>query len=353
MKTKKLTLVIILFALAVLYFVSFSFAYRSATKDLINHQIETSKNQANLIASLLSEKLKSGFSKEQVKNELQHSIENSSTEFSFVCMFDDTGREICHPNKDKIGKVLLKNNSVIKSVNNYEVMDNFKQAIMDKKAIGGLRKLKKYTEIVYLSPVKGANWVVASHTNVVKFKETFRNLKGRLFFLFLLVWLSSALLIYFFLNKINTQHLKELELLNREVGDKYFNELVYINETISKSAIIPEKIDRLLADKGYQLTPVFMENIAFIYTENKVSYIIEHHGEKSSINLTLDELFKILDKNEFYRASRQVIVSAKAIDKIEKYGTTQLKVITKLISPIDIIISKAKLTDFKKWIGKN
>jgi len=182
MKTKKLTLVLILFALAVLYFVSFSFAYRSATKELINHQIETSKNQANLIASLLSQKLKSGFSKEQVKNELQRSIENSSTEFSFVCMFDDTGKEICHPNKDKIGKTLSENNSVIKSVDNYEVIDNFKQAIMDKKAVGGLRKLKKYTEIVYLSPVKGSNWVVASHANVVKFKETFRNLKGRLFF---------------------------------------------------------------------------------------------------------------------------------------------------------------------------
>ena len=353
MKLKKFTLAIILFALAILFFLSFSFAYRSATKDLINQQIETSKNQANLIASLLSEKLRAGFSKEQVKSELQSSIENTSTEYSFVCMFDDTGKEICHPNREKIGKVLSENNSVIKSIDNYKTVDNFKQAIMDKKAVGGLRKLKKYTEIVYLSPVKGTDWVVASHANVVKFKETFRNLQGRLFFLFLLVWLSSALLIYFFLQKINKQHLIELETLNREVGNKYFNELTSLKETISKPSSISEKTDRLLADKGYQLTPVFMENIAFIYTENKVSYIVEFNGEKSSINLTLDELLKVLNKKDFYRASRQVIVSAKAIDKIEKYGTTQLKVITKPISPINIIISKAKLTDFKKWIGKN
>jgi len=145
----------------------------------------------------------------------------------------------------------------------------------------------------------------------------------------------------------------ELKALNSEVGNQYFNELTHINEKLSSSSSKMEKPDRLLANKGYQLTPVFTENIAFIYTENKVSYIIELRGEKSSINLTLDELFKVLDKNEFYRASRQVIVSAKAIDKIEKYGTTQLKVITKPISPIDIIISKAKLTDFKKWMGKN
>ncbi|NCQ12333.1 MAG: LytTR family transcriptional regulator, partial [Bacteroidetes bacterium] len=62
---------------------------------------------------------------------------------------------------------------------------------------------------------------------------------------------------------------------------------------------------------------------------------------------------KTFDKSIFYRASRQVIVSAKAIDKIEKYGTTQLKILTNPISPIDIIISKNKLTDFKKWIGKS
>ena len=350
---KKYSLYIILLLLGVIYFISFNFIYNSATNNLINNQVETSKNQANLIANLLSEKLKSGVSKQEVKNELQRSIENNSTEFSFVCMFDDKGKEICHPNKNKIGKILSENNSEIKSVSNYEVIDNFKRAIMDKKSVGGLRKLKSYTEIVYLSPVKGADWVVASHANVVKFKETFRNLKGRLFFLFLLVWLSSSLIIYVFLQKINNYHLKELKIINQNTSKKYFNELTNIKKTLSKSYLDNKKTDRLLADKGYQLTPVFIKNIAFIYTENKVNYIVEINKEKSSINLTLDELFKILDKNEFYRASRQVIVSAKTIDKIEKYRTTQLKVITKPVAPIDIIISKAKLTDFKKWIGKN
>ena len=41
-----------------------------------------------------------------------------STENSFVCMFDSTGREICHPNPQKIGAGLAENNSVINSVSN-------------------------------------------------------------------------------------------------------------------------------------------------------------------------------------------------------------------------------------------
>ncbi len=347
----KLTLPIVLLLLGVLYYFSLNYVYTSATNDLLNQQVETSKNQANLISNLLAEKLRSGFSKEQVKNELQRSIENSSTDYSFICMFDDSGREICHPNKEKIGKLLASNNSFITSISNYEVEKNFKDAILEKKAIGGLRKIENRTEIVYLSPVQNSNWIVASHSNVLKFKIIFKNLKQKLVILFLLVWLSSALLIYFFLQKINRENLKYLTELNRKTGNQYFNELASINKTLHTST--NTKKIRLLADKGTKLTPVFIENIAFIYSENKISYIVEFDNEKSSINSSLEELFKILDNTLFYRASRQVIVSIKAIDKIEKYGSTQLKVITNPIAPIAIIISKAKLTDFKKWVGKN
>ncbi len=61
---------------------------------------------------------------------------------------------------------------------------------------------------------------------------------------------------------------------------------------------------------------------------------------------------KIFNPKIFYRVSRQVITSAKAIEKIEKYGNTQLKVFTKPLSPVDIIVGKAKLTEFKQWLGK-
>lgn len=349
MKRIKFALPLILLVLGVIYYFSFQYVYTAAIDNIIKLQIETSKNQATLISNLLTEKLNAGFSKEQVKNELQRSIENSSTEYSFVCMFDDLGTEICHPNKNKIGKVLLKNNSIIKSVANVEVENNFKDAIMQKKAIGGLRTLKNYTEIVYLSPVKNANWIVASHANVLKFRRTFNSLKEKLLFIFLLVWLSSTFIIYFFLQKINLNNLEDLKSLNETTSKQYLSELELLNKKLTK----PVNTNRLLVNKGYQLTPVFTKDIAFVYTENKISYVVDLSKEKYTINLTLDEIFKILDSTLFYRASRQVIVSAKSIDKIEKYGNTQLKVITNPISPIEIIISKAKLTDFKKWVGKN
>lgn len=354
MKIKEIILPTILLFLGLIYYFSFDYVYSSAINNLLNQQIENSKNQANLVSNLLSEKLKAGYTKSEIINELQKSIENSSIENSFICMFDDTGKEICHPNAQRIGKTLSENNSTIKSISNQNIEKNFKEAVMGKKSIGGLRKMKNYTEIVYLSPVKNTEWIVASHQNIIKFKEVLDNLKEKLSLIFILVWLSSSLLIYFFLQYINSNSLKNISEINRKTGEQYFNELKTLNKTISNSSNNSDtKNKRLLADKGTKLIPVCIDNIAFIYTQNKISYIVEHNNEKSSINLPLSELFKTLDKSIFYRASRQVIISAKAIDKIEKYGSTQLKILTNPISPINIFISKNKLTDFKKWIGAN
>ncbi len=353
MKRKKITLPIVLILLGVVYYFSFTYIYTQAVNQLLSQQVETSKNQANLIANFLAEQIATGKELEKVKQELQASIENTSTENSFVCMFDDSGVEVCHPNKEKIGKVLDKNNSVIKNIENQKIIQNFKESILKKQEIGGLRKLKNYTEIVYLSPVKNTNWIVASHANVEKFKANFKNLKEKLIFLFVSIWLISSLLLFFFLQQIHTQNLEKLRDLNQNTASKYLTDLDLIYKKINiQNKTENQKINRLLADRGSLLTPVYIDNIAFIYTENKITYLVEFDNKKATINTPLEELFTNLDNKLFYRASRQVIVSAKAIEKIEKYGATQLKVYTTPNAPIPIIISKAKLTDFKKWIGQ-
>ncbi len=352
---KQIVLPSTLLLLGIIYYFSFNYVYNTAVNDILNQQVENSKVQANLISNLLYEKLNSGILEKQVREELQKSLENMSTENSFVCMFDGNGKGICHPDISKIGVTISKNNSTIKSLSNIETELNFKKAILERLETGGLRTLKNYTEIVYLSPVKNMDWVVASHSNIHKIQTVFNNLKEKLALIFILVWLSSSLLIYFFLQYINTKNLKKISELNRNTGSQYFNDLKEIKNKIASSSLKtnPSETKRILADRGNKLAPVYFKNIAFVYTQNKITYIVEQDHKTSTINISLDDLYLMFDDSQFYRASRQVIVSAKAIDKIEKYGATQLKVITKPIAPIDITISKAKITEFKKWLGQN
>ncbi len=351
---KATVLIIVVLILGIIYYFSFDYINNSAKKRIINLQIENAKIQADIVSNMLEERLKQGFSKEQVRTEFQNSIENMSTEISFVCMFDSTGKEICHPLREKVGVVLAEDNSIIRSLANEEIELNFKHAIMDMTSKGGIRELKKYTEVVYLSPVKNTSWVVASHASLVKLQKEFKAQKEKGLFIFILVWLSTSLLIFLFLSHINAISLKKVSKLNRNTSVQYFKELKAINEKLLK----PVKgelgeVKRLLADKGTKLKPVLIENIAFVYTQDKITYIVEHDNITSTINTSLDDLYELFDKKTFYRASRQVIVSINGIDKIEKRGITQLSVKTIPASPIKIIISKAKLTEFKKWVGQN
>jgi len=347
---KRITLSLIIVMLGAVYYYSFNVIYNSSMNSLLNQQVEVSKNQADIVSRILSERVKKNDNNEEIITELQNSIENSSTENSFICMFNSSGKELCHPDQKKIGKILSDNNSNIKSISNNKLIKNFKTAVREQKSIGGLREMDEYTEIVYLSPVPGSDWIIASHSNIINLKTILANLKEKLVLISLLLWLSSSLIIFFFLNYNNSLNRTELSELNRTSSNKYFNELQELNTSISKQSSTDK---RLLADKGNKLAPVYINTIAFVYTQDKITYIIDLDNEKTTINMSLDELYKSFDKSMFFRASRKVILSAKAIKKIEKHGTTQLKVLTFPVSPIEIIISKYKLVEFKKWAGKN
>lgn len=65
---------------------------------------------------------------------------------------------------------------------------------------------------------------------------------------------------------------------------------------------------------------------------------------------SLDEIGKTLETEHFYRANRQFIINIKAIKNILIYGKNQLKIVIEPEPEENIIISKNKVSDFKKWL---
>ncbi len=90
--------------------------------------------------------------------------------------------------------------------------------------------------------------------------------------------------------------------------------------------------------------------IAYIYIENSTTYIIDMDGKRSTTNKSLELLCRDLCGKSFFRANRQVIISASAITKIIKIGNCKLKVETKPESEKIITISKNKVSSFKRWL---
>lgn len=329
-------------------------------KKVVENRLDASKHEARQVANLLSQQLNNGETSERVIQNLQASIEYSDVSDGFICMFNNKGVEICHPNPDKIGQVIDDENSSVSSLSNQNLQQNFLNILTSGKATGGIRsfKNKNFEEIIYVAPVVGEDWIVASHANLITIQNQRDDITNRLQLIFIILGLiiliiSYVLIRYFFLK--NEQKLTDEK---SAIEKLYFQSLDKLSSTTQTVHVETENIvkepyaRRMLVNKGVQLAPVFIKEVSVFYTENKITYIIDSKSEKYTTSQSLDEIFSELSPDEFFRANRQTIVSINSIHRIEKYGTTKLKVETTPKVEIDIFISKAKISEFKNWVGK-
>lgn len=99
-----------------------------------------------------------------------------------------------------------------------------------------------------------------------------------------------------------------------------------------------------------KITPVKTTEVAFIYAVNGVLTVYAATGKKYILHNTLDELESNLDPGQFYRANRQFLISRDAIVNIEHFFARKLVVKLQPDTPENVVVSKAKATDFLKWI---
>jgi two-component system LytT family response regulator len=70
------------------------------------------------------------------------------------------------------------------------------------------------------------------------------------------------------------------------------------------------------------------------------------------ISQTLDDIMNQLNPDDFFRANRQFIVSRKAIKDLTIWFGNKLSLNMSVKVPEKIIISKAKVSEFKNWFSK-
>lgn len=94
-------------------------------------------------------------------------------------------------------------------------------------------------------------------------------------------------------------------------------------------------------------------DISYIYAEGKIAYIVTSStNRKYIIEHTLDELEKIyLDPTVFYRINRKFIVNIDAIEEARNYVNSRLKLIINPATDVDMVVSREKVNDFKKWLN--
>lgn len=127
--------------------------------------------------------------------------------------------------------------------------------------------------------------------------------------------------------------------------------LQHLLEVVASKTITNKRKSYLVYHQD-KLIPLAVDDISWFYKSNQVTYACTISQKKYVIDDVLDKIQNEVSSVNFYRANRQFIVSKNAIENIAIYFNGRL-IVNILPKPDEkIIVSKAKATDFKKWLSK-
>ena len=108
---------------------------------------------------------------------------------------------------------------------------------------------------------------------------------------------------------------------------------------------------RFLISGGDRFRPLEVIDIAYFYSENKITFAVTYSRPEHIVDLSLNKLVEQLDPDQFFRANRQVLLCVKAIMRIEPYFNGKVVVFVKPPFKSQITVSEEKITAFKLWLN--
>ncbi len=330
-----------------------------SANQLIEVQVESSKREANEVAKLIDFQLLSAIGKDKIVKNIQGVIENSNTDTWFISVFNWSGKQVANPNKTQVGQLVNSNETLLASLKEKNNSDDLYDLLMDNSNVSS-------SEIIHISPVKNSDLIVAANVNVNSIKNQLNALKSNFHLIFLVMGILVIVLSFLAVRVIGSAYEKQLETRNSNLTSEVVNlsklntDLVSYKEKVAEVPTVPvvekksekeKEKERILTYVRNELVPIAIKEIAYIYTENTITYVVCFDGKRSTTNLSLDDMYNNLNSTLFFRANRQFIISITAIDKIIKYGNSQLKILLQSKTSEEIIISKNKAAEFKQWLS--
>lgn len=348
-------------SLIFLLIASFAVQYfiKASANQLIEVQVESSKREANEIAKLIAHQFNAGLPKDVVVNNVQKTIMNTNSNTWFISVIDWSGKEVCHPDKTRIGQITTSNQTLIESLKEKNNSDNLYELLVESNSMSQ----ENSSEIIHTVAISTSDLIVAANVNTGNVANQMNVLKTNFYLIFLIMGILVIIFSFLAVRIIGSRYEKELELKNSTLTSEVLNlsklntDLVSYKEKVAEETVeveeeTPQEVQksRILTYVRNELVPTSIENIDFAYTENTITYIVNKNNKKSTTNLSLDELYSNLPPKLFFRANRQYIIGISAIDKILKYGNSQLKIVMQT-TDVEIIISKNKAAEFKQWLN--
>jgi DNA-binding LytR/AlgR family response regulator len=141
---------------------------------------------------------------------------------------------------------------------------------------------------------------------------------------------------------------RALDKLQRLTQKERVEEHSRRNKMIAEVGV--EGMQTMLVRYKDKIIPVNMDDVAFFYTFSERVTLTTLDGESYPVDKTLEALTQSLSSEHFFRANRQFIVSRRAVRDIVVWFGSRLALNLTVETPERIIISKARVPEFKQWL---
>ncbi|MES2851011.1 MAG: LytTR family DNA-binding domain-containing protein [Bacteroidota bacterium] len=109
---------------------------------------------------------------------------------------------------------------------------------------------------------------------------------------------------------------------------------------------------RFLVKHAQKLVSIEVGDIAYFYSDGRLNFFKTTDNRKFVVDYTMDELEEMLDAEMFFRISRSFYVAINSVEKIDDYFGNRLILGLKPAVDKEALVSREKVTEFKKWLGK-
>ena len=141
------------------------------------------------------------------------------------------------------------------------------------------------------------------------------------------------------------------QLHGSEQGKSPDNALLQLIHSLKKQESY--KTHFLIPVKGDKLLPISVDMILLFYIQDCKVKVVLADGKEYTFPQTLDEITECIDPSLFFRVNRQFLISREAIKDIDLWFNNRLSINLRCkVSDEKVLVSKARVQEFKDWFSK-
>jgi len=109
---------------------------------------------------------------------------------------------------------------------------------------------------------------------------------------------------------------------------------------------------RFFVKIGNHFHSIPVDNIECFYLVERAVFFKTNNGKNYNLDYSLDQVQQLIDPENFFRINRNYLIQINAIQDIYNYSSSRLGIKINGINHLDLIVSREKVGEFKKWLDR-